>query len=198
MRNGSFLAFVILAVGLGPATGDGADVPKISPLQRTPIAGARPPVVKLPDLRIETPFLAKYVPPGALTRYERLTQNPNWGEKIYLVCPFTNESDGPVSGDWKMGFYVDGKQVAVTKFGAIPAHHRQDPATQWVVEGGGLGLHAYMCKLDFENTVTESNETNNDGWTLFMIQNAKSASNPTRTPTPIVRPRPDFPSIPPH
>ena len=121
----------------------------------------------LPDLGIEKIYFAKYVPPAELKQYEPINGSLSAGQKVYLVCRFTN-SGAAVHGKWRIAYFIDDKQVYSTIFGDFPAGRTQDPAGWWVPVTPGP--HKYSCKLDPQNAIAESNKGNNSMTIPFDVK----------------------------
>jgi len=119
------------------------------------------------DLRVESIYLAKYVRPENLKAYEPIDGSVSLGQKVYLVCRFSN--NGPeIRGRWKIAFQVDDQEVYTTELGDIPAGLTQDPAGYWIA--ATPGPHKYSCKLDPENAIAESNKDNNSMTISFDVR----------------------------
>lgn len=181
MRKIALAATVVLVLTVASTAAKAADTPTSLSTQKSNLLhgdGGTP----VPDLKVDKVFLAKYVPPGALTQYEPVKQVLA-GDKVFLVCKFTNDSNAAVSRPWKIGYYMDDALVRAMNFGAFAAHRSQDPASWWVATAG---LHTYKCVLDYENAVYESNEDNNSASVMFFASSGPqpaSAPPPTRPPT---------------
>jgi subtilase family serine protease len=82
------------------------------------------------------------------------------GEKYILYCQYRNNG-GPLSGVWKLGYYIDGQMVWNQYWGNVAAGATQ---TRYFPNGyipATLGAHTYSCRLDYDLEVKEQDETNN-------------------------------------
>lgn len=170
MRKVVTLFLTAMTTGVGAAVVCGIEAPKAVASQKVNAAIARPVLTKLPDLKAGKVFIATYVPPETLGQYQPITWPVQVGQKIYLVCPFTNATTVAVSGSWKVGYFIDGKQVYSQDYGAIEGNGSRNPAGWWV--GAGVGWHTYTCSLDYENAIHEMNEMNNKASVRFQVMPA--------------------------
>jgi hypothetical protein len=120
----------------------------------------------LPDLKSNKVWIAKYTPPKTTTQYVPLTGDLTVGEKVYLVCEFSNIG-GDLKGNWRIGHYVDGNLVYYQNLGDIPAGHSQNPAGWYIPDKEGT--HQYECVLDYERTISEQNKENNKMSIQFKV-----------------------------
>lgn len=89
------------------------------------------------------------------------------GEKYLLFCHYSN-AGGDLTGVWKLGYYIDGQMVMNQYWGAVPAGATQTKSFSVYIPTVP-GQHQYMCRLDYDKEVVETDETNNKTQIAFSV-----------------------------
>ena len=140
-------------------------LPMQKPAERTelPRAVVRPPQPKLPDLKVDRIYIAKYPD----LPFRPLTGDLPLGEKVYLVCAFSNPG-GDLKGQWKISHIVNGKPVYSQNIGDVPSGNQQAQAGWFLPEKEGD--YHYECLLDHEKVIPElTRENNRMGGATFRV-----------------------------
>ena len=95
--------------------------------------------------------------PGYHTRIKR---NVAPGDTIYLVLSHSNQGAAIVQQWWKIGYYIDGVLVHSSDNRDMNSGGYGTDAVA-VVAPQTEGVHYYECRMDYENSIPESDERNN-------------------------------------
>jgi subtilase family serine protease len=100
--------------------------------------------IPLPDLIVEDISF----PPGDIQA----------GETLEVTTVVKNQGVGPTE-DFIVSFYVDGVEISSQDITSIGSGESTPQVFSWVAEPG---IHSFKITLDIDDTVIESNETNNE------------------------------------
>jgi subtilase family serine protease len=111
-----------------------------------------------PDLWAEDVWIG--AGPNYPSYHTRIKRNVAPGDTIFLVLSYSNQGGAIVQQWWKIGYYIDGVLVHSTDnrdinsggYG-IDVAKVAAPLTE--------GVHYYECRMDYENSIPESDERNN-------------------------------------
>jgi hypothetical protein len=93
-------------------------------------------------------------------RFKRLKGNMAPGDTMYLVYDYSNQGKAVIQQWWKTGYYVDGVLVQSTDNRDM---NSGGYGTDVVAVAAPVtpGVHYYECRMDYENSIPESDERNN-------------------------------------
>jgi hypothetical protein len=119
-----------------------------------------------PDLCVEDLWIGRA--PNYPGYMERIKRNIAPGDTIYLVCDHSNQGAAVVQQWWKIGYYVDGVLVHATDERDINTGGH-GITTAKVAAPQTAGVHYYECRMDYENSIPESDERNNKKEIPFRV-----------------------------
>jgi subtilase family serine protease len=126
-----------------------------------------------PDLCVEDLWVtASPNFPGYMTR---IKGNIAPGDTIYLVCSHSNQGASIIQQWWKTGYYVDGVLVHADDNRDINTGGRAIDVAK-IVAPQTEGVHYYECRMDYENSIPESDERNNRKEIPFRVGASPSIS----------------------
>jgi len=119
-----------------------------------------------PDLCVENIWIANA--PNYPGNMKRIKRNVAPGDTIYLVCDHSNQGGAIVQQWWKIGYYVDGILVNSTDERDINTGGDGISVAK-VAAPQTEGVHYYECRMDYENSIPESDERNNKKEIPFRV-----------------------------